>query len=268
MVDDAGEEVGYAWFTIEDRPVGRVVFIYDIAVDPAHRRKGHAQAALAEIEAYAREHGCIGVMLHVFGNNRRRAAAVPEGRLRGDQRDHAQARRLTRETRAARDPASPGSAARRQGDSSGNIRIPAGRIWLGRRSRSQPPKAVTRSVRAMATPSTITTPPRSCSTRTGSARNAAPRSTAMNGTRNWRAVIRVGPRRRIALKTTTFAIPAGMKAENARPAPRLGSHRAPVDAQRLDGARARQGRACRRPSPRPWSGMREWRRRIGAPKAV
>lgn len=69
MVDDAGEDVGYVWFTTEDRPVGRVVFIYDIAVDPEHRRKGHAQAALLEVEAYAREHGCVGVMLHVFGSN-------------------------------------------------------------------------------------------------------------------------------------------------------------------------------------------------------
>lgn len=69
MVDDAGEDVGYVWFTIEDRPVGRVVFIYDIAVDPEHRRKGHAQAALLEVEVYAREHGCVGVMLHVFGQN-------------------------------------------------------------------------------------------------------------------------------------------------------------------------------------------------------
>ena len=69
MVDDAGERVGYAWFVPEERPFGRVVFIYDIAVDPAHRRQGHAQAALGEIEAYAREHGCVGVQLHVFGGN-------------------------------------------------------------------------------------------------------------------------------------------------------------------------------------------------------
>lgn len=69
IVNDAGELVGYVWFTIEDRPQGRVVFIYDIAVDPEHRRQGHAQAALLEVEAYAREHDCIGVMLHVFGNN-------------------------------------------------------------------------------------------------------------------------------------------------------------------------------------------------------
>ena len=69
MIDDAGNAVGYVWFTQEDRPVGRVVFIYDIAVDPEHRRKGHAQAALLEVEDYARSNGCLGVMLHVFGNN-------------------------------------------------------------------------------------------------------------------------------------------------------------------------------------------------------
>lgn len=69
MVNASGERVGYAWFVAEDRPFGRVVFIYDIAVDPAHRRKGYAQAALGEIEAYAREAGCVGVQLHVFGNN-------------------------------------------------------------------------------------------------------------------------------------------------------------------------------------------------------
>jgi ribosomal protein S18 acetylase RimI-like enzyme len=69
MFNEAGERVGYAWFVPEDRPFGRVVFIYDIAVDPAHRRKGYAQAALGEIEAFARERGCVGVQLHVFGGN-------------------------------------------------------------------------------------------------------------------------------------------------------------------------------------------------------
>ena len=69
MRNDAGEDVGHAWFTIEDREQGRVVFIYDIEVYEAHRRHGYGRAALAEIDDYAREHGCIGVMLHVFGYN-------------------------------------------------------------------------------------------------------------------------------------------------------------------------------------------------------
>ena len=69
MVDDAGEKVGHAWFTVETRDIGRVVFIYDIAVDPAHRRHGYARAALREIAQYAGEQDCVGVMLHVFGSN-------------------------------------------------------------------------------------------------------------------------------------------------------------------------------------------------------
>ena len=69
MVNDAGERVGHVWFTIENREQGRIVFIYDIEVDEGHRRRGYARAALAEIDGYAREHGCAGVMLHVFGYN-------------------------------------------------------------------------------------------------------------------------------------------------------------------------------------------------------
>ena len=69
LVDENGERVGHAWFALEERPFGRVVFIYDIAVDPAHRRRGHARAALAEIEVFAGGHGCVGVQLHVFGGN-------------------------------------------------------------------------------------------------------------------------------------------------------------------------------------------------------
>jgi GNAT superfamily N-acetyltransferase len=69
MVTDDGDRVGTAWFVVEDRPIGRVVFIYDIAVHPEHRRKGYAMAALGAIETYAREHGCVGVQLHVHGGN-------------------------------------------------------------------------------------------------------------------------------------------------------------------------------------------------------
>jgi ribosomal protein S18 acetylase RimI-like enzyme len=69
MVDGSGQRVGHAWYVSEDRPIGPVVFIYDIAVDLEHRRKGHAQAALRAIEDDARAMGCIGVQLHVFGGN-------------------------------------------------------------------------------------------------------------------------------------------------------------------------------------------------------
>jgi ribosomal protein S18 acetylase RimI-like enzyme len=69
IVNDAGERVGMVWFAPEDRPFGRVAFIYDLAIEPAHRRHGYALAALEAVEAYAREHGCVAVQLHVFGGN-------------------------------------------------------------------------------------------------------------------------------------------------------------------------------------------------------
>jgi GNAT superfamily N-acetyltransferase len=69
MIDSDAESVGYAWWVPREQPFGRVAYIYDIAVHPEHRRKGYAQAALTQIEAYARERGMVGVELHVFGWN-------------------------------------------------------------------------------------------------------------------------------------------------------------------------------------------------------
>lgn len=69
IINEDGERVGMVWFAPEDRPFGRVVFIYDITIELAHRRRAYGQAALEAVEAYAREHGCVGVQLHVFGAN-------------------------------------------------------------------------------------------------------------------------------------------------------------------------------------------------------
>ena len=69
MVNEDGEHVGYAWWVPREQPFGKVAYIYDLAVHAEHRRKGYAQAALAHIEAYARERGFMGVQLSVFGWN-------------------------------------------------------------------------------------------------------------------------------------------------------------------------------------------------------
>jgi GNAT superfamily N-acetyltransferase len=69
IVNADGERVGDVWWAPVDRPFGQVAFIYDIAVDPEHRRKGYARATLAGIEAWARDNGCVGVQLHVHGPN-------------------------------------------------------------------------------------------------------------------------------------------------------------------------------------------------------
>jgi ribosomal protein S18 acetylase RimI-like enzyme len=68
-VSDDGERVGMVWFAPEDRPFGRVAFIYDISIEPAHRRHGYGQLTLGAVEAFAREHGWVAVQLHVFGGN-------------------------------------------------------------------------------------------------------------------------------------------------------------------------------------------------------
>jgi len=69
IVNGDDERVGYAWWAPRDHPSGRVAFIYDIAVYPEYRRRGYAQAALVEIETWARDEGLLGVQLHVHGAN-------------------------------------------------------------------------------------------------------------------------------------------------------------------------------------------------------
>lgn len=70
--DSAGTDVGVVWLALPDggdEGVSRTGFIYELFVRPEYRRKGHASAALAAIEAFARDLGATGIELHVFGHN-------------------------------------------------------------------------------------------------------------------------------------------------------------------------------------------------------
>lgn len=68
--DDAdGAEVGVLWMAVNQRPGGRSGYVYDVAIDPAHRRRGHARAAFIALEDVARELGLSDIGLHVFANN-------------------------------------------------------------------------------------------------------------------------------------------------------------------------------------------------------
>lgn len=69
VVDDAGQNVGMLWINEQDRSGERIAFVYDIMIHPQHRRRGHAQSALALLEEKAKEMGLSGVGLHVFGHN-------------------------------------------------------------------------------------------------------------------------------------------------------------------------------------------------------
>jgi ribosomal protein S18 acetylase RimI-like enzyme len=70
IVGEAGEPIGTIWFAIKEEGGKRIAYVYDIEVEPAHRRQGHARWALLAIEEQARLLGLAGVGLHVFGFNK------------------------------------------------------------------------------------------------------------------------------------------------------------------------------------------------------
>ncbi len=57
--------VGRAWLAVEPRGG----FVYDLEVDPPHRRRGYAEAAMRALEPIARARGADRLGLHVFGDN-------------------------------------------------------------------------------------------------------------------------------------------------------------------------------------------------------
>ena len=69
ILDEAGIQVGSLWFATQDRGSDRVAFVYDIAIEPRHRRKGYAQRAFKALELEVQTLGLAGIALHVFGHN-------------------------------------------------------------------------------------------------------------------------------------------------------------------------------------------------------
>ena len=68
-IEADGEYVGELWLAPQDTPFRRVLWIYDVHVDEAHRGQGHARAAMVFAEEEARRLGLPGVGLNVFGGN-------------------------------------------------------------------------------------------------------------------------------------------------------------------------------------------------------
>ncbi len=64
-----GEKVGMLWFAVEERVEAPRVFLYDIRIEEAYRRRGHATEALQALEARVRGLGVTRNTLHVFGQN-------------------------------------------------------------------------------------------------------------------------------------------------------------------------------------------------------
>ncbi len=65
----AEEEVGVMWFAVRDSGADKSVWIYDIEVYEAFRRRGHGARALQAMEKKVAELGARKVDLHVFGHN-------------------------------------------------------------------------------------------------------------------------------------------------------------------------------------------------------
>jgi RimJ/RimL family protein N-acetyltransferase len=61
--------VGRLWFALQPQAGKQVAFIYDIAIEPAFRRKGYATQAFEALEQEVRTLGVQQIRLHVFGHN-------------------------------------------------------------------------------------------------------------------------------------------------------------------------------------------------------
>lgn len=66
---DLGVVVGHLWWAEETRDGQRVAYVYDLAVQPAWQRRGHARRAFLALEGAARAAGLARIDLHVFGHN-------------------------------------------------------------------------------------------------------------------------------------------------------------------------------------------------------
>jgi len=67
--DDSALSLGVLWIAVQKRAGKRIAYVYDVQIDPIHRRRGYAAAAFLALENKARDLGFSGIALHVFGQN-------------------------------------------------------------------------------------------------------------------------------------------------------------------------------------------------------
>jgi ribosomal protein S18 acetylase RimI-like enzyme len=67
--DDEFGAIGVLWIAAKERAGQRIAYVYNVAIEPDHRRKGHASRAFAALEDQVRALGLSGIALHVFGHN-------------------------------------------------------------------------------------------------------------------------------------------------------------------------------------------------------
>jgi ribosomal protein S18 acetylase RimI-like enzyme len=69
-LEDGDERVGRLWFAERPSPrLGRVVWLYEIEIDPAFRGRGYGRRAMALLEEEVRARGIGEIALNVWGGN-------------------------------------------------------------------------------------------------------------------------------------------------------------------------------------------------------
>jgi len=69
VVEHDGERVGQLWIAEREMDGRRVLYIYEVSIDEAHRGSGFGRAAMLLAEAEARARGIGRIELNVFGGN-------------------------------------------------------------------------------------------------------------------------------------------------------------------------------------------------------
>ncbi len=68
-IESDGERVGVLWYRLEPYRDGVEIFVLDIEIYRAHRRRGFAKATLSHLQAVALREGATRIRLHVFADN-------------------------------------------------------------------------------------------------------------------------------------------------------------------------------------------------------
>ena len=69
ILDSSTQTVGCLWFAVKTKFSLPIAYVYNVEIEPGHRRKGHARLAFEALEKEVALLGLHGVALHVFGHN-------------------------------------------------------------------------------------------------------------------------------------------------------------------------------------------------------
>ncbi len=66
---ESNDAVGILWFAVVTKNGIQSAFVYDIEINPEHRRRGYGRSAFVALELLVRGLGLSSIGLHVFGQN-------------------------------------------------------------------------------------------------------------------------------------------------------------------------------------------------------